>query len=227
MRILAAFVVAFLMGITLGKWGPHRDYVRVLEELKTAKQKSGSRGTSLGGVGRMLNIQPDESRTPRVSVGTNTVETADAQPGDNEPRQRRRRPDNLREQLDQAKELWQARVDLARDSFLFNLGGSPEVARDFDVLVAALNLKIAHNIDQWVEAIKSKEDVRPEDMARLFHNLTGDIVTTYDEMDRKLPEGWRDGAGKDFMLYDFVDPSVGEKFIEIESLMKDSETRFQ
>ena len=70
------------------------------------------------------------------------------------------------------------------------------------------------------------EVVRAEDGARLMHEMTGAVVETYDEMDRKLPDYWRKGAGDDFMLFDFVNPSVGEKFIEVEGIMDKSGRSF-
>ena len=43
-----------------------------------------------------------------------------------------------------------------------------------------------------------------------------DVVLTYDEMDRTLPNGWRTSAGRDFSLTDLIDPSVAEPLIDVE-----------
>ena len=108
---------------------------------------------------------------------------------------------------------------LARDA-------SETQARDFDVLVAAMNLKMEQRIGDWVETIKKSDTVRPEDGARLMHALTGAVVETYDEFDRKMPGTWRESAGEEFMLFDFVNPSVGEKLIDVESTLNRGKTPF-
>ena len=82
--------------------------------------------------------------------------------------------------------------------------------KDFRVLMDSMNLRIEDCISNWVANVETVGLVRPEDGARLFHELTGIIVLTYDEMDVYLPQDWREATGPEFKLFDFIDPSAAE-----------------
>ena len=231
MRILAFICLSILLGFQVGRWGPQQDLIRARKEIKdlqllAKKGGGGSRGGAMMGVDSLLRIQDRPApvaSTNTVAAGTNAVVAAGVSTNtvDTAEQARRDRRDrrNLRERLDEAKEVWQARSDLARGSFLHNMRATEEQSRDFDVLLAAMNLKMEQRIGNWVETIKEKDVVRPEDGARLMHALTGVVVETYDEFDRKLPPTWREAGGEEFMLFDFVNPSVGEKLIDVESTL--------
>lgn len=233
MRLLASICLCLLFGFFLGRWAPQGDLERVrkqvadLEKLVKEGGGGGGRANPLAGVGSILRIQERPAAPPAstnlVSASTNATATATNAVVRAE---RRRDRENLRARLDEAKELWSARSELARASFLEKLPKSDAHSRDFDVLVAAMNLKMEQRINDWVDRVKQDGKVRPEDGARLMNTLTGAIVETYDEFDRKLPPDWRQAAGDEFMLFDFVNPSVGEKFIEVEGLMNESGRSF-
>ena len=236
MRSLAFVCIAIILGFLVGRWAPHEDLTRArreIEDLQRLVKKSGGggRGGNLMGVDNLLRIQ-DRPAATTASTSTNTVGGVTNTVGatgvsTNEvaatPARDRR---NLRERLDEAKDVWQMRSDLARNSFLNNLHASEVQSRDFDVLVAAMNLKMEQRINTWVESIKKSEVVRPEDGARLMHALTGAVVETYDEFDQKMPGTWRQAAGEEFMLFDFVNPKVGERLIDVESTLNRSNRAF-
>ena len=120
----------------------------------------------------------------------------------------------MEERIRAAKAGWRVRSDLARNSFLENLGAGEEEANQFDVLIAAMNLRLANTIGNSVDTSGEPEAIGFEHGARLIHELSGAVVLTYDEMDRTLPEDWREATDSEFALSDFIDPSVADPLID-------------
>ena len=46
----------------------------------------------------------------------------------------------------------------------------------------------------------------------------------YDDLDRTLPEDWRDKAGPKFQVFDFVNPEVALPLTEVEGTLRRQET---
>jgi hypothetical protein len=227
MRFLALVCLALVFGFLLGRWAPQSDLDhsrREVEELQKLVKRGGGRGGGgMMGVDALLRLSPPTPAPAPVppSLATNATAQAEAEvaPPPEPPRDNR----TLRERLEEAREVWEMRSDLARSSFLNNLHASEVQARDFDVLVAAMNLKMEQRVADWVESVRGKEVIRPEDGARLMHGLIGASLETYDEFDHKLPGNWREEAGEDFMLFDFVNPAVGERLLDVEEAINRGE----
>jgi len=116
----------------------------------------------------------------------------------------------------EAAELWSARVEMARNSFISNLGLTPQQVALFDGVTAVMNAQLEERIGQWAEALKQKEEMSSEDGIRMMHELGTVLLKTYDEMDQVMPAGWRDKAGGDFQLVNFIDPAVALPLTEVE-----------
>jgi hypothetical protein len=241
MKNLLIVCLCLFLGFVLGRWTPTVELRRVKQELKEARAQGG--GSALG-AGRTITTATDFLRIEKRAKSspgedgeeiaaaarvdepeTNAVETLTGDPGaeeDSEEEQENRRR-SIEEQIETAKEAWQVRSELARTSFLENLSATGEQAQRFDVLVGAMNLRLQSTIENWVEKIKVQDVIRAEDGARLVHDLSGVMVLTYDEMDRSFDEGWRDNTDPEFMLFDFVDPSVADSLIDAEDLINERE----
>ncbi|MFO1521760.1 MAG: hypothetical protein U1G05_06920 [Kiritimatiellia bacterium] len=221
-------VLVALAAFLLGRWAPNRDLRAAKAEIEQLREMAGRAGGSRGGGGmegvtRMLQI-PAARPAP---VETNLVEAAGTSTNA-PPRQARLTPEERRQRLHdriaEAKELWGVRSDLIRESFLSRLPGHGDHnARNFDVLVSAMNIRVDYAVSNWVERVKTKDELRPEDGARLFHEITGAIVQTYDAMDEKLPPNWREAAGPDFQLFELIDPKAGERLLEVDGLISERE----
>jgi hypothetical protein len=242
MRYIAITCACVFLGFVLGRWAPTLELRQMREELREAR--SGRRGSALSGMNpsaaatEFLRIErPRRRRRPGPTVaetnavadaaspapGSNAVAEAVApEPGlgddDGEDQGRSR----MEKRIEAAKEAWRARSDLARTSFLDNLGASEEESLRFDVLIEAMNIRIGQTIDSWVDRVEQQEVVRAEDGARLMHELTGAVVLTYDEIDRSFGPEWREKSDDRFMLVDFVDPSVADSLVEVEDLIDKS-----
>jgi hypothetical protein len=124
----------------------------------------------------------------------------------------------MRDGIRQASELWKTRSAVARNSFLSNTGMKGEEEATFDVLVEAMNLRLEDRILQWSDYLGTKKAINPEDGVRLINDLSSVLVLTYDEFDRRLPAGWREKAGENFQLFDFIDPEVAMPLADVEQL---------
>ena len=241
-RIFSITVVCLLLGFLLGRWTPAGELARVREEMKALK-KAG-RGNLIGSdtaataARGFLRIDPSEVPAPPpaeteepghvhevAASGTDPVEPVPAADtnevaGVDEVAERQ---EDFADQMEKAKELWEVRSELARNSFLQNVKADEEATLRFDVLVESMNLRLNNTIEQWVDKVSDQEMIRAEEGARLMHDLTGAIVLTYDEMDRSMPDGWREDSGSEFKLFDFIDPNVAQPLIDVEGRMQQFE----
>jgi len=126
----------------------------------------------------------------------------------------------LGERIDEAIELWKTRSDIARSTLLANLELTPEQALQFDVLVRAMNLRIGNTLQTLADNLKTNQDLNTESAIRVANDVTGAVIVGYKDLDRTLPDGWRQKAGKEFTLTDFVDPNVARPLIEVEDKLQ-------
>ena len=217
---------------------------------KLLKEKPG-RTESLEGVTRLLGIGPGErtradasssivpssSGDPDVPVsqpgeplpeskaGTTGLEEDVATDTDDGQDSRRDRAanGNMKEQIEKAAELWQMRSDIARSTFIANTSLNDEQTIRFDVLVEAMNLRLADTMEQFAESIADVEVLQPEAGIRLANEVLDALVLTYDEMDRGLPDDWRNGAGGAFSIVNFINPAVATPLIGVEDKLSEME----
>ena len=200
-------VMALLVGLVLGSWSVKSDLRNLQKEnekLKEEMKQRGGRSGSMRGIATMLRI-PDANRPAakpagiEVSVSTDHVSTNAVKPPEKSPE----------EQIKAAMELWKTRSALARNSFLSNLNATPEQTQHFDEAVNTMNQQLGEKIKTWAEMIKQQDQVPPEAGVRMISDLSETLVNAYDGMDKTLPQDWRDKAGPEFQLFDFINPEVG------------------
>ena len=242
MKHIAWVPVALLLGLIAGAWGPRSELRQAREEIgrleALLKQKGAARGERLTGITRMLSIP--EADTGGDAPPATAARPADVAPGDGGNEEEGSAPvaeaereestaapsvaeasdaqdERLAARIEQAVELWQLRSEIARSTFVSNAGLSHDAAIQFDVLVTGMNIRLADHIETWAEVLKSEDaEVSEETGVRLMSDLTGDLVLTYDELNRTMPEGWREAAGPEFSLTDMIDPRVAEPLIDVE-----------
>jgi len=227
MRYVALICFCLFIGFVLGRWGPSDDLRRARAELKQLREggsPDARSGQSVAVAARGF-LQIDEAAVTPAAPGETDSPTGDedappAVPATNvtagTASREERPPASMEEELNKAKELWRTRSELARNSFLENTEADQQQAIRFDVLIEGMNIRLKNHIDQWAVEMEGREAIRAEDGARLIHALSGDVVLTYDEFDRSFPEGWREDAGMEFKIFDFIDPSVADSLTGIE-----------
>jgi hypothetical protein len=228
-RSVIWITLALLCGLVLGAWGPRSDLAAArnrIRELEARLKEPRAGAGRLRSVTDMLRIPAGDERdkTAGEAAGDPDMEVAEAKAGDSSSALSGDRngptnapsPQDLRKRIDEAAELWRVRSDVARNSFVSNAGLDRGQTANFDVLMAAMNIRLATSISNWVGRVSEKEQLTAEDGARIINELSSHFVLTYDELDRKLQPGWREGAGESFDLITFVDPSVASPLIGIE-----------
>lgn len=239
MRIFAAVVVALLIGLLVGGLGPRGDVrkanARIADLEKQLKAKSKER-RPVAGVAEMLNIPvqqpaaqlpPEERRRPFMmgrdfqGADTNAPPHRERRwgPPTGTPEDRARFRDGIRTAMD----AWRVRSDLARNSFVSNVATNDKQTADFDVLMAAMNLRLSNSISQWATAMNTTSNsLSAETGLRMMNGLSQIVVTTYDELDRLMPSDWRENAGPDFAVFDFIDPAVALPLAEMQGGAQDA-----
>ncbi len=243
--MLLPFVL--ILGWVMGSWIPKAELRVMREELAQARmaakhRKPGS-PVALTGVTQMLGIEegastvptagradhqatdaPVQAESPGKPALTNAasrgpVENAESSEDASDSDEERGR--NMARGIEQAIELWDARVGIARSTFVSNVGLSPQETDHFDVLVDSMNMRLAHSIEEFAEQVSEGKQVGEAEGIRLMRDLTSAMAITYDEMDASMPQSWQRDAGASFSLTDFIDPAVAMPLTEIEPELGD------
>lgn len=134
---------------------------------------------------------------PGIASTGSVTGTAAGQP----PPQRARRADRGQrppeERYRQFLEYYSNRATSARTAFIAAGASTNDDAVHFDVLVVAMNIRLAEKLDPVMQ--RYQEGWRPsvEERARILTDVGTIIVGAYDEIDRAMPEGWREAATND------------------------------
>ena len=218
-----------------------RDELRAARRLLKENARKRGGASDVANVSRLLGISPEEQGSgagddakPGAAQGEELAESGDvttnaaevavtetSAPPASVEESDEERESRMERDMERAIELWKLRSDVARSTFLANAKLSDEDAIDFDVLMEAMNIRLAHAIEEWVKGIEAKEEVGAEEGVRLLNDVTEALVLTYDAMDRKLPEDWRETGGKGMRLFDFIDPSVAKPMVRVEDRLDD------
>ncbi len=241
--ILLPFVL--LAGLVLGGLGPRSELARVKDELEETRKLVRGQGGGAATMSNVSNLLGIERRSASSAPAEGDPENADEDnhdadaPGDDVPSGIEAAGDGaldddgeseasvedetsddedkeFGDDLDRAIELWQARVAIARNTFVSNAHLNDTQAVKFDTLLAAMNVRIGTTIDEFAKDVNETKDVQPEEGIRLVNDITESMVLTYDEMDDTMPKGWRGRAGDKFSMTDFVDPEVARPLVGLE-----------
>lgn len=97
-----------------------------------------------------------------------------------------------------------------RQALFTNAGLTPAQQQDFDDLVTAMNSSLKQRSEALTAAMQSGKPPSPEMGYRMLHDYANTMTRAYEMMDRTMPAGWREKAGENFNMRNFVDPSIRE-----------------
>ncbi len=224
--MLLPFVL--IAGWMMGGWLPRVELREVREDLACAQQALKARAprrSGFTGVTQMLGIPEPAARptaTKPVMIPPPSPDDSAASPESetqeiaHSPTNHPARRHSMRDGIEQAMEAWEARCDIARGTFVANVALNEEEATRFDVLVASMNIRLAHTIEQFAEQVKTGKAAGEEQSVKLVRDLSSSVATTYDELQASMPANWRHDAGEEFSVTDFIDPSVAMPLVDIE-----------
>lgn len=129
-------------------------------------------------------------------------------------------PEDLRERIDEAAELWRTRVAIAKSQWKAKLGiRDGEESERFDAEIDAMNDDLRETMAALAEAIAEQGRMTPELSLRMIGDATGAMAETYDRIAATVPESAVSEVAE-LPVFEFIDPSVAEPLIEVQDLMR-------
>ena len=231
--------VACLVGFIVGSWGSRAD-LRALQELDKNEKRAAAERKPDGfdTFARMAKIpetarrhrRPRPSRTslrrsviavtnaPAAEVSaaapeaSNDVARVEAPP-------KRHTPDDLAVRIEEAREMWELRVDVALAQWKAKLGLSGEAEKDFDNALLEMNAKLYASVQELAKRLATEEKMTPELGFHLMGATSTILAETYDKIGAILPEDRR-AEVSEMQMIDFVDPFVAEPLIAVQDKLE-------
>lgn len=223
--------LAAVAGLIAGAWGPRAD-LETLKEMKsekTVKAESNAK-SGFGAIANLVNI-PDRARhtrisplsdsTNRVESVTNGVQSVSGTNGWNRAHRRstwRDRAD-LKNRIEDAKELWRTRSELARTQWKAKLNVSGDNEKRFDEMVDAMNADLKDVMSEFASIVAERKDVSPELGVKMMSAVTRTLAEGYDALGECVEGDARDEVAK-MPLHEFIDPSVIEPMIQVQDYLE-------
>ena len=228
--------LAAIVGGIAGSWGPREDLARFRESVREERvEKKASQAAGFDAFARLANIPDVAKRRPKArtnelarSVGrrapvsggdrqTNVVAVAEAKAGEAEPKaDRRLSREDLRARIEEAAELWQTRVELAKTQWKEKLGISGEKATaSFESAVATMNESLRDSMQALADEIEQAGKMTPELSLRMMGDAARVMAEAYDAVGAALPEGRR-AEVSDMPVFEFIDPMVAEPLVGVQ-----------
>ena len=221
--------LAAIVGVIAGSWGPREDlesYKESVQAERTQKKVSGAAG--FDAFAKLANIPDVAKRRPKArtngvervenvekveKVETNDVEVAE-----------QRRPQLSREDLEarieEAAELWNTRVEIAKTQWKGKLGIKDEKSSAaFDSAVATMNEALRDTMEALAEEIEKAGKVSPELGLRMMGDLTRNMAEAYDAIGAAVPPERR-AEVSEIPVHEFIDPMVAEPLIGVQDKLE-------
>ena len=226
--VLVWLPAAFVIGGLVGYYGPSEELRS--RELREQEEKAKPRsGGAFGSFAQMVNIpdaakrpqrarapeKPDDQGKPSGESSETDSTNAPAQTAGQERRAHRLAPEDLRARIDEAADLWRARVEIARTAAVEKLGLDGDKAQAFNDAVDAMNDKLRESMQIVADEIAAAKTMTPELGVRLMGDLSTSLAETYDAIGACVGEEMR-GQVSDLQIVEFVDPSVAEPLIAVQ-----------
>ncbi len=232
MKHILVAVILFIVGMAIGAWGPRSDLriakqkIRELERAKPAPSAN-EESSGMPNITQMLNIprQPASPRPRPTRVPTPTTDPAAPTqvvvPDETVSENGAFSPEDFREGIEAAHDLWKMRESQARQLLIEALELTESESREFDERIEAMNEELRRRIENAVTTMKDDETLTTQDALTLAHEISGVLLDTYADLDDVLPDNWQSQATADSDLPNFIDPMVGLPLIELEGRMFD------
>ena len=230
--------MAAIVGVIAGSWGPREDlesYKEAVQAERAQKKVSGTAG--FDAFARLANI-PDVARRrpkaktnelarsvrPSVPVGdtTNAAVVAEGRGAIPEVAKIKHRSsrEDLEARIEEAAELWNARVELAKTQWKDKLGiRDDNASAAFDSAVATMNEALRDTMEALAEEIKKAGKVSPELGFRMMGDLSRNMAEAYDAIGAAVPAERR-AEVSEIPVHEFIDPMVAEPLIGVQDKLE-------
>ena len=224
--------LAAIAGVIAGSWGPREDFASYKESVRaerTQKKVSGTAG--FDAFARLANIPDVAKRRPKARTnGVEKVESVErvekvervetnGVEGVVQRRPRLSRED-LEARIEEAAELWNTRVELAKTQWKGKLGITDEKSSAaFDSAVATMNEALRDTMEALAEEIEKAGKVNPELGLRMMGDLTRNMAEAYDAIGAAVPPERR-AEVSEIPVHEFIDPMVAEPLIGVQDKLE-------
>ena len=229
---------AFVLGGIIGGWA-ERDAFRRYRELQESKKHESSPASTdrFAIFGKALNI-PERAKHPKPWRRADAVKVAngetdgkapddvpmtleEAQEEDRTGRWKQfRSADDLGARIDEAKEIWETRRQIARANFFekFNIPADRQEA--FDQAVARMNVRLQAAFTAVAQQLEGDRPFTAELGARLIGDLGDTFAEAYDGIGACADASRRNEIGEQ-LLHDFIDPEVAEPLVPVQEKLRE------
>jgi len=222
---------ALLLGLIIGGWAPKRDLRTLQAEMDALRSQAASapKDSQLDMFTRMAKIPERATRKerrpvhPRPPVENQANAPTPAEPAaiakpapeKREKTPERMNPEDLQARINEAKELWKTRVDVARAQWINRLKLSTDQTAVFDETINSMNEQLYLSMQRLADTLETSDTVTPETGIRTFNEMTETLVQTYDALGTCVPDDQQGETGK-IELTDFIDPAITEPLIAVQ-----------
>ena len=237
---------ACLAGVLVGSWGPRAELRELQNRRQEEKSRpKNAVAASFKTFAELANIPAEAKRhrrprPPKDGAKTNKVirlpdppqvaadaSNASTQSVDKVGRPHRMpfrfdrnlSPEDLRARIEEAQELWQTRVELARANWKSKLKISAESEARFDAAMDEMNQHLHETMQALAQQVAEKGKVTAELGLRLVGDATTIMAETYEKVGACTTPELRDSVA-DMPMTDFIDPGVAEPLIEVQDLFR-------
>ena len=239
MKLAVCLPFVLLLGLVIGGWAPKEESRAAQKEIADLRKRlsESDKSPRTDVFTRMVKIPeratkpaapakpqtaarpaPDSPATNAASAAVqapNSAARADAAPAPEKPL----KPEDMRARIDEAKELWKTRVDVARAQWVARLKLTPDQEALFDESINAMNEQLYLSMQKLADELAASDTLTPEAGTRAFGEMTAALVQTYDSFVAIVPEEQRGEAAK-IELTDFIDPAVAEPLIDVQDKLE-------
>ena len=230
--------LAAIAGVIAGSWGPREDlesYKESVQAERTQKKVSGTAG--FDAFAKLANIPDVAKRRPKaltnelarsvghsVPVGDTTNEAAVAVnpklASEGPKRDRRISREDLSARIEEAAELWNTRVEIAKTQWKGKLGIKDGKASEaFDSAVATMNEALRDTMEALAEEVEKAGKVSPELGLRMMGDLTRNMAEAYAAIGAAVPSERR-AEVSEIPVHEFIDPMVAEPLIGVQDKLE-------
>ena len=227
-KVVYLLPVACLAGYLAGSWSAQdelREYkAQPKEQAPGVKAESPLKPDGISSFTKMANI-PDKAEPvrhkpknvpppekPSFAV-TNRVEET---PPSDEPYQHHPvNPEDLRERIEQARDLWATRADIVRAQWVSTLQLSGDNEAAFGESLQEMNDKLYDSVAEIADILAAGGEMTPELGLRLMGETNAALVEAYDRIAELVSPELRDTVSTINEL-EFIDPGVAEPLINVQ-----------
>ncbi len=235
MKLWHLLPFTLLAGLLIGRWLPNAE--TRLESAVRMEVSTQKNTDALNNITRMVQI-PDKASKPRrrapvvtnqpPEVATNAISidlTNTNAPAAHRHRERLS-PEDLRARIDEAKELWRTRAELARAQMIDKLDlKTVEQQTQFDTAINTMNQTMFDTMKGLATEVKNSPEMTTEQGIRVVAQMTSAMTTAYDSLFKAVPQDKQLEVGK-MQMTDFIDPNVMEPMTEVQDKLQNMRPPF-